>query len=290
MRNALSIDLEEYYQVLAFAKEARPEKWGNYVSRVEANTAKCLGMLADANARATFFTLGWVAEKHPGLIREIVQQGHEIACHSHAHRLIYELTPAEFRQDTERAKALLENVSGQAVRGYRAPSFSITDRSLWALEILAELGFTYDSSIFPVPHPNYGMPKARRFPYRIDTQFGPIVEFPMPTLQLGARRSPFGGGAYLRLLPYWFTRWAVGFVNSSEGQPVCVYFHPWELDPGQPPMKGSMTARLRHYIGMRKMERKLTQLLCEFEFCPLGDLIAQTQTAPNPTSACFVAS
>jgi polysaccharide deacetylase family protein (PEP-CTERM system associated) len=289
MRNALSIDLEEHYQVSAFAKEVRPEKWGSYDSRVEANTAKCLGMLADANAHATFFTLGWVAEKHPRLIREIVEQGHEIACHSHEHRLVYELPPAEFRRDTERAKSVLESASGQPVRGYRAPSFSITDRSLWALEILAELGFTYDSSIFPVRHPNYGTPNAPRFPYRIETNFGPIVEFPMPTLQLGGWRSPFGGGAYLRLLPYWFTRWAVGFVNSNEEHAVCVYLHPWELDPAQPSMKGSMTARLRHYIGMRTTEKKLARLLHEFEFCSLGELIAQTQTVPIPASDCFVA-
>lgn len=274
-KNGITVDLEDYYQVSAFAEQIPPEQWSAQTSRVEANTERILSLLDAHGWKATFFTLGWVAERHPALLRRIADLGHEIGCHSLRHLRVYEMKPAEFREDTKRAKEQLEDASGARVFGYRAPSFSINESCPWAFETLVECGFSYDSSIFPVRHPNYGSPATPRFPYVIETRAGPLVEFPMPTLSLGKRRSPFGGGAYLRLLPYWFTRWALRFVNEKEGQAVCVYLHPWELDPEQPRMKGSLTAKLRHYIGLRGFERKLDRLMEDFAFAPLGQLVSQ---------------
>jgi polysaccharide deacetylase family protein (PEP-CTERM system associated) len=273
MQNALTIDLEDYYHVTAFADGSGSAGWDSRPSRIEHNTAKLLGLLALTNCRGTFFCLGWIAEKYPSLIREIASAGHEIACHSNRHRFVYSMTPLEFREDTIRAKELLEEASKTQVRGYRAPSFSITADSQWAFEILASLGFTYDSSIFPVKHIDYGMPKAPRFAFRLATSFGPLVEFPMSTLALGSLRCPIAGGAYFRFLPYWFTRWGIGYINRKETNSVCVYLHPWELDPEQPRMQGGPTARARHYLGLRGTETKLMRLLNEIEFCPLGALI-----------------
>jgi polysaccharide deacetylase family protein (PEP-CTERM system associated) len=275
MKNALTFDVEEYYQVSAFSGQIRPEQWNGYSGRVQESTRKVLDLLDASGFKATFFVLGWVAENHAALVREIANRGHEVACHSLQHRRVFEMRADEFREDTRRAQELLQDACGQRIRGYRAPSFSITKDSLWALEILAELGFTYDSSIFPVRHPDYGMPEQQRFPFRVMTLSGPIVEFPMPTLKLGRRRSPFGGGAYLRILPYWYTRWGIRHVNQEEHRPVCVYLHPWELDPEQPRMSAGLSARLRHYAGLRGAELKLTKLLRDFEFCPLGTIVQQ---------------
>jgi len=273
MNNALTVDLEDYYHVTAFRDSVAREHWNAHESRVERNTDLLLGWFAEAGFQATFFTLGWVAEQNPALVRRIAEQGHEIACHSLRHRLVYEMTPEEFREDTGRAKALLEDVSGKQVYGYRAPSFSITRDSQWAFEILAELGFTYDSSIFPVKHVDYGMPHAPRGPFRVQTRFGSIVEFPMPTLSLGSARSPVAGGAYLRLLPYAYTRWGIRYINRHESLPVCVYLHPWEIDTDQPRIRGGLTARIRQYFGLRGTEVKLRRLLNELEFCSLGSVI-----------------
>ena len=274
MRNALTIDLEDYYHVSAFRDQMPASQWNSQQSRVERNTNLLLDLLDEADCKATFFALGWVAEQQPHVVRRVAQRGHEVACHSLRHRTVYEMTREDFREDTRRAKQLLEDCGGVPVRGYRAPSFSITRDSLWAFDILAELGFTYDSSIFPVKHPNYGIPDASRAPYRIQTPSGPIVEFPMTTLQFAGRRSPFGGGAYFRFLPYWYTRWGIHFVNAREHCPVCVYLHPWELDPQQPRMNGSLTSRLRHYLGLRNAPRKFRSLIRDFEFCPLGELVS----------------
>lgn len=275
VKNALTVDLEDYYHVSAFADQIAPEGWDSRSSRVEDNTHRMLEIFAAAGSTATFFTLGWVAERHPRLIRRIAEAGHEIACHSHRHNYVYALTRDEFRNDTQQAKQALEDASGCRVVGYRAPSFSITKDSQWAYEVLTELGFQYDSSVFPVRHPNYGMPQAPRFPYRVTTPSGGILEFPLPTLDFGGRRSPFGGGAYLRFLPGWYTEWAIRFVNREESHPVCVYVHPWEIDPQQPRMKGPITSRLRHYMGLGSTERKLRKLLKRFEFCSLEKLIEE---------------
>lgn len=287
MKNALTFDVEDYFQVSAFADQVKTEKWGSFESRLAANIEKILLMLAERNTKATFFILGWVAETHPQVVADIARAGHEIACHSHRHRRVFEMTPQEFRQDTLAAKHMLEETSGKKVLGYRAPSFSITSNSLWAFDILTELGFTYDSSIFPVNHPNYGMPEVSRRPFVISTEEGPLVEFPMPTLEFARRRSPFAGGAYLRLLPYWYTRWGIRYLNRCEGQSVCTYIHPWEIDPEQPRLKGGLPARIRHTLGLRGLETKLRNLLRDFEFCPLGELVAQSSekslTVPLPS-------
>jgi polysaccharide deacetylase family protein (PEP-CTERM system associated) len=285
MINAATIDLEDYYQVTAFASNGGAPKWDSHASRIEYSTAKLLDILDIAKQKATFFTLGWAAGKYPKLIRQIAARGHEIACHSNMHRLVHSMTPAEFRVDTLEAKRLLEQASETPVLGYRAPSFSITPSSLWAFEVLAELGFTYDSSIFPIKHANYGMPRAPRFPFKLVTDNGSIVEFPMPTLQIGGTRAPLGGGAYLRLLPYWFTRWGIRFINEKEDRPACVYLHPWELDSEQPRMSGSMSARLRHYFGLQGTEVKFRNLLLDFEFQPLRFLIDELKRTPSNSAA-----
>src|SRR5713226_6425146 len=275
MKNAFTVDLEDYYHVSAFADHVDAVEWGSRPSRVEQNTIRTLELLGEAGCHATFFVLGWVTDRFPRLIREIAEQGHEIACHSYRHRLIYQMAPDEFRADTRRAKQLLEDACGRAVRGYRAPSFSIRQDSLWAFEILTELGFAYDSSIFPVRHPNYGMPEAPRFPFLVRTACGPLVEFPMPTLEWNGKRSPIGGGAYLRILPYGYTHWGIRFINDHENHSVCIYVHPWELHPEQPRLQGNLTSRLRHYLGLRGTQAKLQKLLRDFEFGPLGSLVAE---------------
>jgi polysaccharide deacetylase family protein (PEP-CTERM system associated) len=284
MKNAITIDLEDYYQVSAFSHDVVVDQWDTFASRIENNTAKLLSILDDLGAKATFFTLGWVAKKYPKLIREIADRRHEIACHSNVHRSVYAMTAEEFRQDSLQAKQLLEDVTGKTVRGYRAPSFSITRNSLWAFEILAELGFSYDSSVFPIKHPNYGWPRAPRFPFTINTAGGSITEFPMSTLQLGAVRAPIGGGAYLRLLPYWYTRWGIRHINKSEDRSACFYLHPWELDSDQPRMAGSISARLRHYFGLQGVESKFRRLLRDFEVQPLINLIGEFKSDYLPTS------
>ena len=272
MKNALTIDLEDYYHVSTFRDQIPASRWNSQQSRIERNTDMLLELLDEGNCKATFFTLGCVAEQHPHIVRRVAERGHEIACHSLRHRIVYEMTRQEFREDTRQAKQILEDSTGCEVRGYRAPSFWITSKSLWALEVLAELGFTFDSSIFPVKHPNYGMPNGPRDPYRIETPNGSLIEFPMSTLQFVGYRSPFGGGAYFRLLPYWYTRWGIRFLNRIENRSVCVYLHPWELDPEQPRISADLSSRVRHYIGLRNTPSKVRRLIRDFEFCPLNTL------------------
>src|SRR5271155_488361 len=284
LRNALSFDLEDYMHVTAFSDQVGAADWDNCVSRLEHNTEKLLEILGTNSCIATFFTLGWVAKKFPMVIRQIADAGHEIACHSMWHRLVYELSPTEFKNDTQEAKAVLEDTSGKVVRGYRAPSFSITSDAWWAFDVLRELEFTYDSSIFPVKHPNYGVPNGSRVPFSVQTPTGPIVEFPLPTLEVGSMRAPFGGGAYLRLLPYIYTRWAIDYTNRNEEAPICVYLHPWEIDAEQPRMKASLTARVRHYIGLRGTENKLRRLLSDFEFVALDVLVREWESGQAQAS------
>jgi len=275
MKNALTIDLEDYFHVSAYSGRVKLEEWDAYPSRVAQNTDRLLEILAANKCTGTFFVLGWVAEKKPEVVARVAAAGHEIACHSLLHRRIFDLTPEEFRQDTHRAKAVIEDVTGKRVAGYRAPSFSIIPKSTWALEILVQEGFQYDSSIFPVEHPSYGMPSAPRTPFWIDTPSGRILEFPMPTLAIGSARSPIGGGAYLRLLPYRYTRWSIKYLNRRENSPVCVYLHPWELDPEQPHLGGSLSARARHYFGLRGLETKLRKLLADLEFSTLSFIMRE---------------
>ena len=285
MKNALTIDLEDYYHVSAFQNTVSRE-WHSRPSRVTQSTERLLDWLDEAGHRATFFTLGWVAERQPQLVRLVAERGNEIACHSLRHRTVYEMEPAEFREDTSRAKKLLEDITGKQVLGYRAPSFSITEKAFWAFDVLCELGFLYDSSIFPVKHPNYGSPAASRRPFRVETASGALIEFPMSTMEIAGVRSPFGGGAYFRLLPYWYTRWGIHYLNHSETLPACVYLHPWELDPEQPQMPGVLTARLRHYFGLSRTPRKFRRLLHDFQFAPLCEMsTAEWGIQPRETAS-----
>lgn len=274
MINALSIDVEDYYQVSCFEKRIARSDWSRFPSRVRRNTHRVLELLEERGVRATFFVLGWVAEHHPSLVREIAERGHEIACHSYWHRLVYELTPQEFIEDTKRAKEAIEDAAGVEVYGYRAPSYSITHQSQWALNILLELGFRYDSSVFPIRHDRYGWQGKGRFVNPIwRSGESTLWEFPPSTYPLFQSVIPAGGGGYLRILPYHYTRWALEYVNLEEQRPACIYFHPWEVDSEQPRIECSGLVWWRHSFGLAGMERKLTRLLQDFEFAPLQKVL-----------------
>lgn len=266
--HVMSVDVEDYFQVEAFADVVRRSSWESWPSRVERNTLRILDVLDAYQAKATFFFLGWVAERFPQLVRETAARGHEIACHSYWHRLIYTLSPKEFEEDTVRAKSVLEDIVGDAVYGYRAPSWSITQKSLWALEILFNAGFTYDSSIFPIHHDIYGIPEGRRFPYRHTLSVNDsrsIIEYPPLSARCFGVTLPAAGGGYLRLLPTAYTRWAIRRAES-ESQYAVIYLHPWELDPEQPHIAGRARSRFRHYTNLDKMERRWRKLLQSRKF------------------------
>ena len=274
MLNALTIDVEDYYHVAAFDSVVRFADWERYESRVEKNTQRILDLLDEHATQATFFVLGWVLERHPGLIRTIVARGHEIASHGYAHQRIYTQTPAQFRAETRRSKSLLEDTLGQPIRGYRAASYSITRQSLWALDVLREAGFVYDSSIFPIRHDLYGIPSHPRFCSVIPGEHGaPLVEFPLSTLRLGGTNFPIAGGGYLRLFPYAYTRWGIRYLNTREGQPAVVYLHPWELDPAQPRLQAGRLSRFRHYTNLHRMEERLVRLLQDFSFGTMSEVL-----------------
>ena len=278
MLNALTIDVEDYFQVNAFARHVKQEQWDSFPLRVDRNTRHILDMLDSFSIKATFFILGWVAERLPELVKEIHRRGHEIACHGYGHELIYVIGPERFRADIRRSKSLLEDQCGVPVNGYRAPSYSITKQSLWALDILVEEGFKYDSSIFPVLHDTYGIPDAERFPHTIRTGAGALVEFPLTTLpmQLGWKkmRLPIAGGGYLRLLPVGIIRRGIEKINRVEKQPAVLYFHPWEIDPGQPRIKAGWKSSFRHYLNLDKTEEKLAHLFNRFRFAPMKEVLA----------------
>jgi polysaccharide deacetylase family protein (PEP-CTERM system associated) len=269
MINALTIDVEDYYHVRAFQRVIRREDWSRYESRVYNNTLKILDLLARHGIQATFFILGWVAEETPRVVKEIQAAGHEIGSHGYAHQLIYEQTPDEFAADLTRSLEIIEGITGVKVRGFRAPSFSVTQRSLWAIEIMSSLGLVYDSSVFPILHDNYGIPNAPRNPYKISED---LWEFPMTTARIFGKNLPIGGGAYLRVFPYWLTRWGIQQVNAA-GEPAIVYVHPWELDPEHPRIKASALSRFRHYRNLDKTEDRLAALCNEFRFAPLQRLL-----------------
>ena len=265
--NYLTIDVEDYFQVSAFEDIINPSDWDFMEQRVVRNTEKVLTLLADHQTKATFFIVGWVAERYPQLVKNIHNQGHSIGAHSYWHRKIYDLTPEEFRADTRQVKTLLESIIGEPVLGYRAPSYSITKKSLWALDILKELGFAYDSSIFPVYHDTYGIPGAPRFAYRHPNG---ICEYPISTTLLLGRTIPVSGGGYFRLFPYWFTRYALQTINRKEGKPFVFYLHPWEIDPEQPRMQHAKPlSRFRHYNQLQATAIRLRRLLVDFSFKPL---------------------
>lgn len=277
MYNALTIDVEDYYHVTAFERYIKREDWDRLPSRVVDNTLRVLDMADEHGIKATFFVLGWVAERAPQLVRKIQERGHEIACHGYSHSLVYRLGQEGFRQDLRKAKSILEDASGEAVSGYRAPSYSITASSQWALDILIEEGFLYDSSIFPITHDVYGIPGSARFPYEIKKPSGSILEFPLSTREFSfcgkSYRLPVAGGGYLRFFPLWVIKNAIAHINRSEKQPAVLYFHPWEVDPGQPRIDAGLVSRFRHYTNLDKTMEKTASLLSEFRFAPMKSVL-----------------
>ena len=264
-RNALTVDVEEYFQVAAFMRTIPRCRWDTIESRVEFSTERVLDLFASHGRTATFFVLGWIAERHPALVRRIVADGHELASHGYDHIGVHRFTPEQFRDDVTRTRNILEDISGLAVRGYRAPSYSINARNLWALDVLAETGHVYSSSIYPIRHDLYGMPEAPRFPFRIRPDA--ILESPVTTVRLGQRNYPCGGGGYFRLLPYRTFRWMLRRVNEQDRRPGMFYFHPWEVDPEQPRVANApLKSRVRHYLNLNSMHARLERLLDDFEW------------------------
>ena len=299
--NAMTVDVEDYYQVSAFESVVDRSKWDSYESRVEANTERVLGILAEFGVRATFFVLGWEAERRPALVRRIAASGHEVASHGFGHRLVYDQTPAEFREDVRTSKRLLEDAIGRPVFGYRAPSFSITKRSLWALDVLIEEGYAWDASVFPIHHDRYGIPDAPRHPFRVPHGVGQIavdqagrglsaalvessvtggpgqtgshlLEIPASTIRFAGQNVPVAGGGYFRLLPYRWTTFGIRRLNRSEGRPAIFYLHPWETDPGQPRLAAGRLSRFRHYRNLRLTGQRLRRLLGEHRFGTVGEV------------------
>jgi polysaccharide deacetylase family protein (PEP-CTERM system associated) len=264
--NAMSVDVEDYFQVLAFSQQVDRDDWDAFPCRVERNIDGILGLFDRHGTKATFFTLGWVAERYPRVIRRIVDGGHELASHGFAHVGVHEQTLEQFRADVRRTRSLLEDVGGTAVKGYRAASFSISAKTPWAFDVLGEEGYVYSSSVYPVRHDIYGMPDAPRFAFR-PVDDGALLEIPITTCQLLGRNLPCGGGGYFRLAPYAWSRWAMRRVNHRDRQPCMFYFHPWEIDPDQPRIaRASLKSRFRHYVNLGKMRSRLERLLVDFEW------------------------
>jgi polysaccharide deacetylase family protein (PEP-CTERM system associated) len=284
MINAMTIDVEDYFHVAALADAIPRDKWDDMEYRAEASTHRLLQLFADTDVRATFFVLGWIARRSPGLVREIQAAGHEIASHGWSHKLVYNQSHQEFFQETCDSKRLLEDISGCAVEGYRASTYSITKRSLWALDVLCELGFKYDSSIFPIRHDLYGISDALIWPALIASPKGAgIVEFPMSTVRMAGVRVPVSGGGYFRLLPYWFTRAGLRKLNLQERRPFVFYLHPWEVDPEQPVIDAGALSHFRHYTNLAVTESRLRRLLGEFRFAPMRDVLSFMQLLPLAT-------
>ena len=304
MLNALTIDVEDYFQVEAFASRINYNEWDNYPCRIKQNTQKILDILDDYQIKATFFCLGWIAKRSPSLIKNIAQRGHEVASHGYAHQPVYKQSPDIFMQDIRKTKQILEDIIGQPVIGYRAPTYSITQKTLWALEILAEEGYKYDSSIFPIKHDLYGIPNAPRFPFNVHTlkranvftckrsnvltckrsnvqtckraNVQTFFEFPLTTLRILNINIPIAGGGYFRVFPYIFIKNALRHINLKEKQPFVFYLHPWELDPEQPRINHlPWRSRFRHYVNLRKTEGKFRKLLSDFRFSTVLKVLKQ---------------
>jgi polysaccharide deacetylase family protein (PEP-CTERM system associated) len=281
--NAMSVDVEDYFHVSVFDGIVPRSQWAQMESRVCANTSRLLDLFDEFGVRSTFFVLGWVGERYPHLVKQIAERGHEVASHGYAHRLIYDQTPATFRDDVRRAKQLLEDASGTRVSGYRAPSYSVTPRSLWALDILIDEGYRYDSSIFPIRHDRYGIPVSPREPFPIERERGTLMEVPGSTVRVGPLNLPVAGGGYFRLLPYQWTRWGIARLNQQEQRAAVFYIHPWEIDPDQPRLHAGWLGRLRHYRNLDKTEARLRALLTEFRFGTVMSLLHRSvAVSPNP--------
>jgi polysaccharide deacetylase family protein (PEP-CTERM system associated) len=276
--NALTIDVEDYFQVSAFAPYIRRNEWDSRECRVERNVDRILEMLATQGTHATFFTLGWVAERYPQLIHRIVAGGHELASHGYGHQRASDLSPAEFLEDVSRAKKILEDLGGAPVLGYRAPSFSIGTGNLWAFDSLAQAGYRYSSSVYPIKHDHYGMPDSPRFAYKLPSG---LIEVPVTTVRMGQRNLPSSGGGYFRLLPYPVSRWLLRRVNREDRQAAVFYFHPWEIDAGQPRVAGiDAKTRFRHYVNIPRMEGRLQQLLADFRWGRMDQIFLARATVP----------
>ena len=274
--NAMSVDVEEYFQVSAFASTVNEQAWDNYESRVEYSVDRLLDLFSAHDARCTFFTLGWVAERHKAMIRRIVDGGHEMASHGYSHQRATDQTPEEFRADIRRTKAILEDLAGTPVTGYRAASFSFSESNTWTHEILEDEGHTYSSSVYPVAHDHYGMPSAPRFPYK-PLAGKDFTEFPLTTVRKLGRNIPCAGGGYFRLFPYGISRWAMRHVNEMYLEPTVFYFHPWEIDPDQPRPEGSsLKTKFRHYVNLNQMEHKLSRLLTDFRWDRIDKVLQGT--------------
>lgn len=272
--NALTVDVEDYFHVAAFEKQITPADWQHMTPRVDRNTRVLLDQFDRNNAKATFFFLGWVAERFPDLVKEVQRRGHEVASHGFSHTKVHQQTPAEFRDDVVRAKDILEQLTGQPVIGYRAPSFSINKQSEWAFEILKDIGHLYSSSTYPIKHDLYGVPDWPQQPYKRPEG---IWEIPMPTLTMLGRQLPIAGGGYFRLMPYWLSSRLISKFLQQDRMPYMFYFHPWEIDPDQPRVTGAgQKSKFRHYVNLDKMEHKLDQLLTQFNWGSLGQVYQQT--------------
>jgi polysaccharide deacetylase family protein (PEP-CTERM system associated) len=280
--NVMTIDVEEHFQVSAFANEIDVHEWHDMESRVERNTLRILEIFSENNIQATFFVLGWVAEKYPQLVKQIANAGHEIASHGYSHQLIYNQEYELFKKETQRAKHILEEIIQNPVLGYRAASYSITKKSAWALDILAEAGFKYDSSIFPVHHDRYGMPDTPRYPYTMNTERGnTLIEFPLSTMNIFGYQLPIAGGGYFRLYPYLFSKMAFQSINRKQNKPFIFYMHPWEVDPDQPRIKTNWLSRFRHYNNLEKCEHRLTKLLHDFRFSTVKQVLCDLNLLQN---------
>jgi polysaccharide deacetylase family protein (PEP-CTERM system associated) len=265
LRNAMTVDVEDYFQVYAFEDVLRGRDWNSFECRIPRNVERILAFFKDANVKATFFTLGWVAKRYPELVRRIVAEGHELASHGMNHVRATQQTPEQFRDDVRATKTLLEDVAGNEVRGYRAASYSIGAKNLWSLDVLAECGHTYSSSIYPIRHDFYGMPEAPRFRFR--AAHDRLLEVPVTTVEVLGQKIPCGGGGYFRLLPYVYSKWAIKRVNQTDRQSAVFYFHPWEIDPGQPRVaNASLRSRFRHYTKLDSMELRIKKLLKDFRW------------------------
>jgi polysaccharide deacetylase family protein (PEP-CTERM system associated) len=275
MRNALSVDVEDWFQVGAFEGVIDKGSWDGLIHRVERNTEAVMALFAEANVKATFFTLGWVANRYPALVRRIAEAGHEVASHGWDHERVFRMTPEQFEGDLKHARAAIEDAAGQAVTGYRAPSFSIDMRTPWAHAILADAGYLYSSSVAPVIHDHYGWPDAPRFAFR-PLMDSALIELPVTTVALRGRNFAAGGGGFFRLFPYDLSRWAIRHVNGRENRPAIFYFHPWEIDPAQPRVRNApIKSRLRHYTNLGNMAPKLKKLLKDFSWYRTDEVAAE---------------
>jgi polysaccharide deacetylase family protein (PEP-CTERM system associated) len=281
--NALTVDVEDYFQVAAFETNIGRDQWASIPCRVDANTNRVLDLFAEQAVKGTFFVLGWIAERYPRLVRRLVAEGHELASHGYDHTRIHQFDRDQLREDLLRTKGILEGIAGVEVIGYRAPSYSIGERNLWALDVVQEAGHVYSSSIYPIRHDLYGMPDAPRFPFRLRPDA--ILEIPVTTIRLWDRNLPCGGGGYFRLIPYPIYRWAMRRVNDLDREPGMFYFHPWEVDPDQPRVAGaSLRSRFRHYVNLRAMEGRLRRLLEDFRWGRMDEVFAVRPVASPSAS------